>query len=71
MALRAVQGFNNGSMPAASPWRSMAAPFNGTSCRSKVQLVNSASLHFLSSLGIAQASLALHSLLRKLLIVHC
>ena len=50
---------------------SKASPFNGTTCHSKVQLVNSASLHFLSSLGIAQASLALHSLLRKLLIANC
>ena len=34
-------------------------------------IVNSALLHFLSSLGIAQASFALHSLLRKLLITNC
>jgi len=49
---------------------SKATQFNASGVP-MVQLVNSASLHFLSSLGIAQASLALHSLLRKLLIVHC
>jgi hypothetical protein len=64
------------SMPSASPRRSKVQQwFKGCAVqslrRSKVQLVNSASLHFLSSLGIAQASLALHSLLRKLLIVNC
>jgi len=75
--LLGVQKFNNGSK--VQQW------FKGSTMvqclrlrlgvqwlrRSKVQLVNSASLHFLSSLGIAQASLALHSLLRKLLIAHC